>query len=355
MAGDMQALVFRGPSRITLEPRPVPAIGSPNDVLVRVTHSGICGTDLNIWRGRFPARPGTVLGHEATGLVEKCGDAVRDLSVGQKVVIDPTLSCGHCTYCRKGQFNLCDHKEGAEVGVDRDGSHAQFVVLPQRFVYRLPDHIEAKKAVLIEPTACVLNNVQASQLSFADKVLIVGGGPIGLLWALCAKDVAASCALVESSAYRLTLASNLGVATIQPVEAQRGMADAARRLLGGLPSVVVDTTGSFAEEGFALLDKGGRLVLMGFDAQRRICLPQQHIVSRALKIIGAGDYNLMFPAAIDFVQRAPVERIVTHTLTLEEFLRAMDLLTGADGRGAAAADKVVLMPSQGPHPLSATR
>lgn len=342
----MHALVFHEPKVLRLESRARPEIGASSDVLVRVSHSGICGTDLNIWRGRFPAKPLTILGHEAIGTIAAVGEDVRELMPGDLVVIDPTLYCGSCRFCRRGRFNFCDHKTGTEVGVDRDGTHAEYVVLPARFVHRRPGHIDPLKAVFAEPAACVLNNAEAVRVTPEDRVLVVGAGPIGLLWAFLLKDSVAQFAVLEKSRFRLDFAQTLGITVLATYSDGEDSQCLIRGHFGGeYPSLIVDTTGTFGSAGAMLVEKGGRLVLMGFHNAHPLQVPQQLIVSRGITIVGAGDYNSKIPMGIDLVSRLPVERIVSHVISLQEFEEAFKLLTSGSVSGEPRAMKVVLTPN----------
>lgn len=343
----MQALVFRGSQDIRLESRPKPAIAASDDVLVRIAASGICGTDLNLWRGRFPAEPDTIIGHEAVGIVEAIGLAVTRLRVGDRVVIDPTLHCGYCKQCTRGAFNFCDNKRGTEVGVDRDGSHADYTVLPAGFVHQLPDDLPCERAVLVEPLACVLNNARAARFTVEDTVLVIGAGPIGLLWALLAKRSACRVAIMEISPFRLSFAGRIVDTVIDARPLTRPEALAAETLHtfgGGKPSLVVDTTGVMVNESIALVDKGGRVLLMGFNDQCEAAIKPLYLTNNGISLIGAGDYNRTMPAAIDLARTLPLEQLVTHRIPLEHYERAFRLLLSTDGDGLAQAMKVVLIP-----------
>lgn len=225
----MRALVYLGPGSVELQERPAPRAAAADDVVVKVVGTGICGTDRKILHGRFPARPGVVLGHESVGLVQEVGAGVRSLAVGDRVVVNPTLYCGWCVPCMRGATNFCRNKAGTEVGVDRDGTYADAVVLPERFVRRVPDGMSFRSAVLIEPLACVLNNVQAAELTVDDTVTVLGAGPIGALVALVAARTARSVTVAETDDYRLSRARELFEAVVDVVDVSR--TDAAEALV----------------------------------------------------------------------------------------------------------------------------
>ncbi|MBF0206225.1 MAG: alcohol dehydrogenase catalytic domain-containing protein [Oligoflexia bacterium] len=290
----------------------IPEVVRPTDVRVRILLSGVCGTDINIFRGRFNAQDGIIVGHEAIGLVDELGAAVRGLELNQRVLIDPTFFCGICDWCRQGYFHVCNHKQGTEVGIDYDGTHAEYTIIPGRFLYPLPATISDERAVLIEPLACVLNNVRAANITANDRVLILGGGPIGLIFAMYCQRFAHKVVLVEKNEKRATLAASiLSAETVTTSVPTAGSgADA--------PTVVVDTVGNMADVAFSLLEKRGRLLIMGFDQNYQARIPTLQLVGKAISIIGAGDYNGDMPRAIALAGEFPLERLITHRIALPE-------------------------------------
>ncbi|MFE5096034.1 zinc-binding dehydrogenase [Streptomyces sp. NPDC056638] len=347
----MRALVYLGPGSVELQERPAPRIGAGDDVVVKVVGTGICGTDRKILLGRFPARPGVVLGHESVGLVQEVGARVRSLAVGDRVVVNPTLYCGWCAPCVRGATNFCRNKAGTEVGVDRDGTYADGVVLPERFVRRVPDGMPFRSAVLIEPLACVLNNVQAADLTVDDTVAVLGAGPIGVLVALVAARTARCVIVAETDDYRLSAARDLfeHVVDVSRTDAAEALAKASG---GDRPGVVFDTTGSGLEDALRLIDDGGRVVLMGFDDSYSMPLRPLRLTNRGIRLIGAGDFRGdTFPVAVDLAGGLGLERLVTHEFPLEAYEDALGALggVGRDGTGGRYdAMKVVIRSDAGP-------
>jgi fructokinase len=338
----MKAVVFSGVRHVTLEERPDPVITQPDDVLVRVDSTGICGTDRNIYLGNFRARKGVILGHESVGVVAAVGPSVRMFKAGDRVIVNPTLHCGRCHFCRRGELNFCDHKAGTEIGVDRDGTFASYVILPEQFLHILPDRMTFERAVLVEPLACVLNNAEAAELSADDDVVVIGAGPIGMVWALHAQRVALSVTVVESNPFRSAFARRH---LERVVDAQNGdVVESTIAVNGGRkPRVVVDTTGVMLEPALELVSKGGRIVLMGFNATHRAQIHPLTLVTNGIRIIGAGDYNSkIFPAAIDMAGTLALDQLVTHQISLEEYEKGFALLTGGDGATTYDAMKVVI-------------
>lgn len=324
----MKAIVFKKEMLLSLEDRPYPDLVNPDDVVVRVHSTGICGTDRNILLGRFPARQGVVLGHESVGYVTAIGSQVPDFKVGDRVVVNPTLYCGHCHFCRRGAFNFCDNKTGAEIGVDRDGTFADYVRMPARFLHHLPPSMALDRAVFIEPLACVMNNANAVDLQPADDVVILGGGPIGMVFALYAQRFARKVIVVENDPFRRSFAAKLDLLT-----ADSGHPDWQQHVVdqndARQPSVVIETSGVLLDAAVALVAKGGRIAVMGFNGHVTAGFKVLRIVNNGIRVVGAGDYNgPIFPAAIELAAELPLEKLITHRFTLAEHDQAFNLLTG---------------------------
>lgn len=335
----MRALVYLEPGSVELREHPAPGVGHDDDVVVRIVGTGICGTDRKILLGRFPARPGVVLGHESVGLVDEVGARVRSLVPGDRVVVNPTLYCGWCVPCRRGATNFCRNKAGTEVGVDRDGTYADRVVLPERFVQRLPADMPFRRAVLIEPLACVINNVQAASLTVDDNVAVLGAGPIGMLTAMVAARTARRVTVAERDGYRLSEARRLFECVVDVSGADS--AEAVVKASGGeRPSVVFDTTGFALGAALGMVDDGGRIVVMGFDDSYSVPLSPLQLTNRGIRVIGAGDFRGdTFPVAVDLAAGLELERLVTHEFPLESYDEALGALGGIGGSGDATAGR----------------
>lgn len=334
----MKCVIYEGNQKISIGNKPIPKINKSHDVIVKITLTGICGTDLRIFTGNFNGKPGVTLGHEAIGIIENIGDSVSAVSVGDRVLIDPTLFDNKCHYCRKGFHNLCDNKTGTETGVDKDGTFAEYIVMPENFVYLLPDSISNERAVLIEPLACVLNNLEVSHLKFDDNVVILGGGPIGALYAMLSERYALQTTIVEKRPERITYLRKLlhksRVVNSNDKDYLNSIILAGRR-----PNVVVEATGMMLEEAIKLVDKGGTVVAMGFNSQYKATISALYITNNAIKIVGAGDYNNMFERAIELAKEINLEKLITHRYNLEQADSAFSLLTG---ESAVPADELVM-------------
>src|SRR5688572_20045066 len=239
----MKAVVFHGIGDIRLDDVPEPKLLKPNDAIVQVTTSAICGTDLHLIRGTLPGvRPGTVLGHEAVGIVVEVGREVRNLGVGDRVVVPSTIACGVCAYCRAGYFSQCDDANpngkasgtaffgGPKDSGPFDGLQAERARIPFANVglVKLPDSIDENDAILLSdifPTAWF--GAKLAQIKRGDTVCVFGCGPVGQLCITSAKLLGAGRVLaVDCVPGRLEMASRQGAEAINfeeedPVETIR--------------------------------------------------------------------------------------------------------------------------------------
>ena len=255
----MKAVVYRGIGDARLERVSDPRIQNPEDAIVRITASAICGTDLHFLRGTIPGvKPGTILGHEGIGIVEEVGKAIRNLRRGDRVIIPSTVGCGRCNYCRAGYFSQCNRANpagpmggtvffgGPESNGGLDGLQAEYARIPYASItlLKLPDSIDDDNAILMSdilPTsymAAVMAEIEPS-----DSVAIFGCGPVGLLAIRCAQHLGAGRVFsIDAVPSRLAAAQSLGAETIHYEE--EDPVQALRALTGGSgPDRIIDAVG----------------------------------------------------------------------------------------------------------------
>lgn len=317
----MKALVLNKQSKLNLVDWPRPKIKSSNEVLIRVHQTGICGTDRSIVVGKFSAKHNTVLGHESVGIIEQIGTAVTHLKIGMRVVINPTLYCGICEYCLEGLLNFCDNKTGNEIGIDRDGAFAEYICLPQQFCYPIPKAITFDRAVLIEPLTCSLNNLIAANLTTAEKVVILGGGPMGIITAMLALHFGAAVEIIESDPYRNRFISKL-------FSSYANFNSDIKKTTLARADIVIDCVGNLLEMAIQYANRNARIVIMGYDNKATANVKILKILQHGLKIIGAGDYNsILFSKAIKLAKFLPLEKLITRHYPIEDFENAFATLS----------------------------
>jgi (R,R)-butanediol dehydrogenase/meso-butanediol dehydrogenase/diacetyl reductase len=221
---------------ITDQPDPTP---SADELLLRVDACGICGSDLHV-SDAYPL-PGLVLGHEFCGTVEETGPGVTDFEVGDRVAGLSLATCGHCAACLSGRPRKCP--SAVMIGIERPGAFAEYVTIPARDVFRLPNTLDPRHGALIEPLSVALHTVDRATLEPGDDVLVIGGGPVGLAVAMWARQLGArEVVLSDPVAQRRKLAEQMGASTtVDPTKDDVG--DAFERVTGTRPGVVIECVG----------------------------------------------------------------------------------------------------------------
>ena len=291
-----------GDLRLDTVPVPTPGMG---EALVKVWRSGICGTDLHIAKGNFPApNLPLTLGHEFSGTVAEVGEGVDNVTVDDRVVVDINIACGHCYFCTRGQKLFCTTV--SQLGVHRSGGLAEYVVVPAGNIYVLPSELSLDDAAYVEPLACAIHGQDRIGIRSGDRVLIIGGGPMGLAHIALAKLSGASLVMVsEPDATRRALASLLGAdVLIDPFAAP--LDETISELTDGIgPDVVIEAVGSIPtyEASVQVVRRGGRILAYGAAPQTAtMSLRPFDIYSKELTIVGsyAGTYDT-WPRAIALI------------------------------------------------------
>jgi threonine dehydrogenase-like Zn-dependent dehydrogenase len=329
----MKCAVFHGPGDLRLEDRPRPALQRDDDVLLRVEAASICGTDLHILADPpgHPATPGAILGHEYIGEVLNAGDAVQELHPGDRVVVDPNLTCGRCPYCRRGSLNLCLNM--TTLGIFRDGGFAEYNLAPARALYPISKQAPLDHAIFAEPLSCVLNAYGQSGLRMGDSVVILGAGPIGLLFLMLFRAGGAGrVGMIEIAANRSRVAAGCGADAVwDPRSADP--APQIREWSGGLGAdLVVDTVGSLLPQALQLVRRGGRIVLFGMNQRANPAVNQYEITRHEISLVGAFIARQTFPQTVRTLEsgRLPLESLITHRIGLEGIRGVLPALQSGD-------------------------
>jgi 2-desacetyl-2-hydroxyethyl bacteriochlorophyllide A dehydrogenase len=329
MAQTMTAVRLHGPGDLRLEEINVPEPG-PGEVLVKVHRCGICGTDLHIAKGNFPApNLPLVLGHEFSGTVAELGAGVAGPATGSRVVVDINTACGHCYFCRRGQKLFCPTV--AQLGVHTAGGLAEYVVAPAANLHVLPDSLSLDTATYVEPLACAVHGQDRIGVASGDTVLVIGGGPMGLAHiALSRLKGAARVVVSELDGERKKRAEKMGAdVVIDPSETNLG--DALNDLTQGVgPDVVIEAVGSIPtyESAVAVVRRGGKILAYGAPpATADMKLRPFDIYAKELTIVGsyAGTYDT-WPRAIELLAggRFDPSLIVDSVRPLDEAVQAIE-------------------------------
>jgi len=321
----MKALILSEYEKLDLVDMQKPQPGE-DDLLIRVQACGICGSDVHGYDGSTGRRlPPIVMGHEAAGIVEAAGGGVEDFRPGDHVTFDSTVFCGRCFYCRRGQVNLCDHREVIGVSTPdfrRMGAFAEYVTVPARIAYSLPDNMPFEHAALVEAVSVAVHAMSLTPVALDDTVVVVGAGMIGLLALQAAKLAGAGRVFViDLDDSRLELARSLGatgafnsddcdpISEIRAITSGRG-ADIALECVGIPPTV------NLAIEA---VRKGGLVTLVG-NVTPRVEIGLQSTVTRQIRLQGSCASSGEYPACISLISRGAirVEPLLSAVASLDE-------------------------------------
>lgn len=344
----MKALLLSEPSKLDVTedmPRPVPGAG---EVLIRIAACGICGSDVHGYDGSSGRRiPPLVMGHEAAGTVAEVGEGVRQFAVGDRVTFDSTVYCGECEYCRVGDVNLCDNRQVVGVSCGdyrRHGAFAEYVVVPERIVYRLPDSLGFAEAAMLEAVSVGLHAVREASLKGGETALVIGSGMIGLLTLQAARAARSSRVFVaDIDPSRLALAREMGADEILKASGADLVAEVQRLTGGKGVDVVFEAVGRNDTVAGAIdsVRKGGTVVLIG-NITPEVKLPLQKVVSRQIRLQGTAASSGEYPEAIELMRTGAIRvgPLITAVAPLEDGPNWFERLH----RGEPNLMKVVLTP-----------
>ncbi len=321
----MKALVLKEYNHFSYESVPEPK-AEADDVVIEVKACGICGSDVHGMDGSTGRRvPPIIMGHEASGIIAEVGKNVKDFSKGDRVTFDSTIYCGRCYYCLRGFINLCNNRRVMGVSCDEyhhDGAFAEYVSLPRRILYRLPDGVSFEQAAVVEPLSIAFHSVNRMPVSLSDTAVVVGSGMIGLLVIQllkasgCRKIIA-----VDIEQNKLDLALKLGADVglrtdiinipeeIYKLTGNRG-ADVAYEAVGITPTIKIAVES---------LRKGGSLSLVG-NISSMVELPLQITVSRQITIFGSCASCLQYPNCLELIESKSVniDALISKVVPLSE-------------------------------------
>ncbi len=308
----MKALLLSEYGRLETVDVPMPRPG-PEEVLIRVAACGICGSDVHGYDGSSGRRiPPIIMGHEAAGTIAAAGASVSGVREGQPVTFDSTIYCGECEYCRDGEVNLCERRQVLGVSTPeyrREGAFAQYVVVPNRVVHKLPPSIPFAEAAMIEPLAVAVHAVSLSDLRKDDTALVIGAGMIGLLVLQALKQAGCSQVFVSDiDDTRLQMAKNLGADAIINAKTADTVAEVKRLTSDAGVDVALEAVGSTPTVQAAIesVRKGGTVTLIG-NVVPTVEIPLQAVVSRQIRLQGSAASSGEYPRCIEMLASGVVD------------------------------------------------
>lgn len=318
----MRALVLTDYCHLELQEVPTPKPG-PDELLVRVHACGICGSDVHGFDGSTGRRkPPIIMGHEASGVVAEIGEEITQFRPGDRVTFDSTVYCGRCAYCARGQVNLCDNRRVLGVSCDeyrRDGAFADYVVVPERIVCKLPENVSYEQAAMIEPLSVALHAVDRAAPRIGETAIIFGGGMIGLLILQVLRLTGLhQIVVIEPDPSRRHMAETFGADKVLPPDQwQAALVTSATASV----HLVFDAVGinETVQAALGTVGKGGRVVLVG-NLQPDVSLPLQKVVTRELTLLGSCASQGDYPRCLNLIaqQRVNVDPLISAIAPLEE-------------------------------------
>jgi len=338
--GTMRAL-FKHHAGPELQLNPAKAIPTPGpgDVLIRVTHAGICGTDRHIWEwdawaaSRIPV--GITTGHEFVGVIEKTGSAATKYKPGLRVSAEGHISPGIGYNARTGNAHIA--KDMVILGVDRDGCFADYVCVPEENVWPVHESIPDKVAAVLDPLGNAVHTVMSAGVS-AKTVLVTGVGIIGLMAVTVAKAAGASRIFVtDVDKNRLALAKRLGAVEAYTATDRTWLDDIRSQTRGDGPDVLLEMSGAVSaiNDGFAALRPGGTAALLGIPSKPFTFDLTNHIVFKAATVLGINGRK-MFETwyqmeSLLLSGRLELDEIITHEIPMEDFATGFKLMQTGEG------------------------
>ena len=329
----MKAIVSHGITDFRLKEQPMPQVGE-NDVMVRVEACGICGTDVHMYHGTWELKTGSIPGHEASGVVEEIGRKVTRFKPGDRVAMDPGISCQICEFCRSERPGLCENR--VSMYHYKGGGFAEYTCVPERQVYHVPDEMPLNWGAFLEPASCCVHGIDRAEVKPGQSVAILGGGAIGLmLMQLALLSGATKVIISEPQVQRRKIAKALGAfAAIEPIA--RDAVEAIRDLSGGGVDVVFESAGLpiTVSQCFEVVKPSGKIILFGVnDPAARVSISPYQVFRSELSILGSLLSHNALPRTMELLasEKLQVEPLISHTLPLTQFMDGLEMHERQEG------------------------
>lgn len=331
----MKAIRFMQPEVIEYSEIPVPQVGR-NEILAEIAYAGFCATDIELLTGEmvhikngnttYPIIPG----HEWSGTVVAVGEDVRDFKVGDHITSDVSLGCGECENCRQGHYNLCPNREVIGSYRNRQGVFAQYVAVPQRHAYKVPEGLGLEEAALAEPAATAMYAVSRARIPAGAEVLVIGDGPIGQLAAQLANIAGASKVILAGSwDAKLAIAKECGIAATINYH-NEDVAQRAAELTNGGPEIIIETSGNNSALVTAVkaLKPTGRVVAVSWYNGAMVDVPMNTLIVKDAELVGILASPNSFTPVLRYMAEGKlnVKPLITHVLPLEKLPEAVEMV-----------------------------
>lgn len=324
----MRAIQITEPGVLAIIETVKPEQVAEGHVLIQVKAMGICGSDMHAYHGTSPlVTYPRIIGHEVVGEVAEVGAGVTGLQKGDRVVMDPVISCGECYACRVSRQNVCRNLRVR--GVHAEGGFMEYLMLPVWSVHKFSKDIPWEEAVLIEPFTIAAQALSRGRVTSDDTLVIFGAGPIGLVTMQRAKSLGARVAIIDIVDERLKFAKDLGADLVINPQQEDVMQKVASFTEGEGPSVIVEAVGipRLLEQAVEMASPAGRIVNLGFSSQPSQ-IAELPITKKELDIIGSRLHNNKFPEVIGWFEKKEVnpKPLVTHVFDFHLIHEAIALM-----------------------------
>ena len=320
-----------GLDKMEIRDIPVPE-PKANEVLVRLEYVGICGSDVHYFHdgrcGDYIVDGDFMLGHECAGVVEAVGSAVTTLAVGDRVALEPGITCGQCEFCKGGKYNLCPDVQFLATPPVQ-GCYENYIAFPANMCFKLPENVSTKAGALIEPFAVGLHAAFTGEVHMGDQVIILGAGCIGLMTLLaCKANGASDITVVDVVDKRLEFALQMGATRVINGKNTDVIAEVQQLTNGMGIAKVFESAGSpvTIAQTAHLVKAGGTIVLIGMSANSEITYDLGKIMSKEAQIKSIFRYRNLYPRAISAIASGlvDVEPIATHEFAFEDIQKAFE-------------------------------
>ncbi len=321
--------IVSAPGKVEFQDKRLPEL-SPKEVLIGVKASSICGSDLHIFKGKHPSAPLPVaIGHELSGQVLKVGNAVSKLSEGDRVVVEPVITCGQCYFCQKGEYNLCtqisfQYRKG-------QGAFAPYFIASEEWVHPLPKGIPYEEGALIEPLSVSLHAFKKAGIQPGHTVAIFGAGAIGLMLLLLTKLSGAGDVFVaDVQDFRLRKAKAFGASLVINSSKEEAVRKMMERTSDFGVDRVFEAVGleSTLVQSLKVLKKGGSSVVIGIFEEQEVRIPVNLFIQKEISLAGSQGYCWDFQSALTLLEKGEIrlKEMITHVLPLSSLQQGFELL-----------------------------
>lgn len=328
----MKAIQIVKPGELRIIDMEKPHIDDKNNILVKMRAAGICGSDVGIYHGTNAAATyPRVIGHEMVGVVEEIGSNVKNLKVGDRIIVNQVVSCGECYPCRHNRGNVCDHLEVR--GVHRDGGYREYMAVPEEDCYILPDNLSDADAVMIEPTTIAIQSLSRAEIEDDDTIFIIGCGALGSSILRIARLTNAKIIVGDIVDEKLNDALNKGAHYAVNLSHDDFEQKIKEYSNGRGPTVTIDAacTKDSLMNAIKVTGNAGRVITMGFSITPTE-VNQFLITSKELDVRGSRLQNKKFGEAIKLINEGKIDLsgAVSHTFNYLDAQRAFDFIDSKD-------------------------